>query len=267
VPDRNRTVVLIHGLWMTPASWERFTRRYIERGHPVLAPRWPRLRGALADIRRDASVLDGLGIEEIVEHYEGVIRPLSPPPIIIGHCLGGLCVQLLLDRGLGAAGVAIDAPAPSGVRRAPWSQVRSMWPVLRDPRNRIRTVALTFGQFRYAFANGMSEADARTAYAGEAIPGPGRPVFEAAFGGLHRNGATRVDYRNHTRAPLLLVAGEHDHLVPASVTRASHDKYQHAGAVTAFKEFSGRSHLIICQTGWEEVADDTLAWALQQVGS
>jgi pimeloyl-ACP methyl ester carboxylesterase len=264
--DEKRTIVLIHGLWMTPRSWDPFRHYYAERGHPVVAPPWPRLQ-EVEEVRRDSSPLDGLGVTEIVDHYQRVIRELDEPPIIMGHSFGGMYVQLLLDRGLGAAGVAIDAAAPKGVLKLPFSQARSLWPVLRNPANRNRTVALTFEQFKYAFANNMSDADARAAYELNAIPGPGRPVFQAGFATLAPHAATRVNYRNDTRAPLLFIAGGEDHIVPPSVNRSNCSKYRHSKAVTAFEEFPGRSHLIVAQTGWEEVADHALTWSLAQLSS
>ena len=263
--DHKPPIVLIHGLWMTPKSWEPFRGHYADRGYHVLAPPWPRLRGDIEDIRRDPSLFDRLGVTEIVDYYDELIRALEEPPIIMGHSFGGLYVQLLLDRDLGAAGVAIDAAAPKGVLKLPLTQARSLWPVLKNPANRNRTVALTLDQFRYAFANNMSESEARAAYELNAIPGPGRPVFQAGFAGFASNAATKVNYRNDRRAPLLFIAGSEDHIVPPSVNRANQHKYRHSKAVTAFKEFPARSHLIVVQTGWQDVANHALAWALAQI--
>ena len=256
-------IVLIHGLWMTPRSWSRFQADYTDRGHEVLAPSWPRLRGEVEDVRRDPAALNVLGVTEIVDHYDAIIRGLDEPPIIMGHSFGGLYVQLLLDRGLGAAGVAIDAAAPKGVLKLPVSQARALWPVLKNPANRKRTVPLTFEQFRYAFANNMTEPDARAAYERDAIPGPGRPVFQAGFAALDPHAATKVNYRNPERAPLLFIAGGEDHIVPPAVNKANYRKYRHSAAVTGYQEFPGRSHLIVAQSGWEEVAEHALSWALE----
>ena len=178
------TIVLIHGLWMTPRSWERFQGLYESRGHRVLAPAWPRMVGEVEDVRRDPAPLNGLGLDEIVAHYERIVRGLDAPPILMGHSFGGLVTQLLLDRGLGAAGVAIDAVPPKGILRLPISVLRASAAVLRNPANRNRTVALTFEQFAYAFANTMDPRDARAAYDRYAVPGPGRPVFQAALANL-----------------------------------------------------------------------------------
>jgi len=260
-----KTIVLIHGMFMTPRSWEPFRGYYEARGYRVLTPPWPRMRGEVEDIRRDPSPLNGLGAAEIVDHYESIIRLLDQPPIVMGHSVGGLFVQMLLDRGLGAVGVGIDAAAPKGVLRLPWSQIRSLSPVLLNPANVNRTVALTFEQFRYAFANTITDVDAMEIYQRNAIPVPGRLVFQAGLANLTLRAATRVNYRNDERAPLLLIAGSNDHTVPASVDRSTFRKYRHSKAVTDFKEFPGRSHLIVAQEGWEEVAEYALAWANDQL--
>jgi pimeloyl-ACP methyl ester carboxylesterase len=263
-PDTN-TIVLIHGLWVTPRSWDRFRGYFEARNYRVLTPAWPRLVGDVEEVRRDPSALNGLGIKECVDHYDAIIRDLDEPPIIIGHSFGGLFAQMLLDRGLGAAGVAIDAAQPKGVLRLPAAQIRALSPVLLNPANRKRTVALTYKEFRYGFANTMSEADARAAFEAEAIPSPGRPVFEAGLANLNPRAVTKVKYRNDKRAPLLLIAGSDDHTVPAAVNRSNYRKYHNSKAVTSFKEFPGRSHMIIAQTGWEQVADYALSWAEQQL--
>jgi hypothetical protein len=164
-------------------------------------------------------------------------------------------------RSSGTSEVAIDAPAPNGVLRLRWSAARALWPVLRNPANRKRTVALTFEQFRYAFANVMSDRDVRAAYEREAIPGPGRPVFQAGVAALAPRAATKVNFRKGIRAPLLFIAGG-DHIVPAAVNRANDHKYWRSPAVTSFVQFPGGSHLIVAQAGWEEVADSALSWAL-----
>jgi pimeloyl-ACP methyl ester carboxylesterase len=264
-PQTN-TIVLIHGAWMTPRSWDPFRGLFSQQGYRVLTPPWSRLEGEVEEIRRDPSAMAGLGIAEIVDGYEQFIRLLDEPPIIMGHSFGGLFVQMLLDRGLGLAGVAIDAAAPRGVLRLPFSQIRSLSPVLLNPANLRRAVSLDFEQFRYAFANTMTEREAREAFQLNAIPAPGRIVFQAGLANLNPRAVTKVDYRNDRRAPLLLIAGSEDHIVPASVNQANLRKYRHSTATTDFVEFPGRSHLIVAQTGWEEVAEHALSWAQEHVG-
>jgi pimeloyl-ACP methyl ester carboxylesterase len=260
-----KTILLIHGMFMTPRSWEPFRGFYEARGYRVLTPPWPRMKGEVEDIRRDPSPLNGLGTTEIVDHYENIIREQDEPPIIMGHSIGGMFAQMLLDRGLGAVGVGIDAAAPKGVLKLPWSQIRSLSPVLLNPANFNRTVGLTFPQFRYAFANNISDVEAMKVYQRNAIPVPGRLVFQAGLANLNPWAATTVNYRNNDRAPLLLIAGSDDHTVPASVDRSTFRKYRNSKAITDFKEFPGRSHLIVAQEGWQEVAEYALRWATDRL--
>ena len=258
--DKTETIVLIHGLWMTPRSWEFFRSFYESRGFNVLAPAWPRMTGEVEEVRRDPSALAGLGLREIVDHYAGIIQALSRPPILVGHSIGGLVVQLLIDRGLGRAGVAIDSATPKGVYPLPWSVLRSGWPVLGNPLNYWRTVALTFEEFHYAFANIMPESGTRVAYERYAVPGPGRPLFQVASGNFNPWAANRINFRNHDRAPLLLIGGSEDHIVPARLNRINFRLYRHSNAQTGYKEFTHRSHFIVGQTGWREVAEFALTW-------
>jgi len=200
-------------------------------------------------------------LREITEHFEKIIEPLDEPPILIGHSMGGLVVQMLLDRGWGAAGVSIDGAAPKGVYRLPLSVIKAASPVLSNPLNYYRTVMLTFEQFHYAFANTMQEWAAREAYEHNAIPGPGRPIFEAALGNFNPWAANKVNHSNDDRAPLLLIAASEDHLVPAVLNRINRRLYQHSTAVTNYKEFPARSHLIVAQDGWAEVAEYIQEWS------
>jgi pimeloyl-ACP methyl ester carboxylesterase len=255
------TIVLIHGLWMTPLSWEKWVGRYQQAGHKVIAPAWPGMEGDIDQLRADPSAIEHLGVEEIVDHYDAIIRALPAPPIIMGHSFGGAFAEVLLDRGLGAAGVGIDAAAVKGITKLPFAQLKSAFPVLKNPANNHRAVALTLGEFQYAFTNTMSEEDSQAAFERYAVPGPGRVLFQGAFANFNPRAATRVDFGNDDRAPLLLIAGEDDHTVPAVVDKSAAKHYRKSSAITDYKEFPGRAHFIIGQDGWEEVADYALAWA------
>jgi pimeloyl-ACP methyl ester carboxylesterase len=265
--QKANTIVLIHGLWLTPRSWESFRMLYEKRGYKVLTPAWPRIHGEVEDIRRDPSALAGLGVVEIADYYEQRIKSLDEIPIIMGHSFGGLIVQILLDRGLGAAGVGIDAVAPKGVFRLPFSALKAASGVLYNPMNYKRVVPFTFGQFRYAFGNNISEEEARKFYERYAIPGPGRPIFQVATANLLPGAATKVNYSNGSRAPLLLIAGSEDNQVPVSMIRENFKRYADSIAITEFKEFPGRSHLIAIQDGWQEVAEYALSWAENKIGT
>jgi pimeloyl-ACP methyl ester carboxylesterase len=256
VPD---TIVLIHGLWMTALSWEKWVDRYQARGYRVIAGSWPGMEGDIDALRRDPSGIEHLGFEEIVDHYDSIIRQLDTPPIIMGHSFGGAFTEILLDRGLGAAGVAVDAAAVRGIRALPFAQLNSAFPVLRSPVNRHKAVALTEDEFRYAFGNIMSEEESRAVWLRYTVPGPGRILFQGAFANLNPDAATRVDF-SPDRAPLLIIVGGADHTAVADRSAAKH--YAKSKPLTECKEFPGRSHFIIGEAGWEEVADYALTWAV-----
>ncbi|HMD56285.1 MAG TPA: alpha/beta fold hydrolase [Solirubrobacteraceae bacterium] len=263
-----QTIVLIHGLWMTPLSWEHWIERFEARGHRVLAPAWPGMDVPHEQLFEDTSAIENLGIEEIVDSYDKVIRGLDEPTIIMGHSFGGAFTEILLDRGLGSAGVAIDAAGVRGITRLPFSTLRSSFPVLKSPANRHRAVALTFREFHYSFTNTMNEADATAAFERYAVPGPGRVLFEGAFANFNPRTALQLDFKNEARAPLLLIAGGSDHVVPASVDKAASRRFQRkSAALTEYKEFPDRSHFTIGQEGWEEVADYALDWAVEHASS
>src|SRR3954465_5214376 len=142
-PIMTTPIVLIHGLWLTPRSWEGWKARVEERGHEVLVPAWPRMESEVEALRRDPSVMNGLGLAEVVDHYARIVRGLNNPPVIMGHSTGGLVTELLLDRGLGAAGVALSPVQVKGVLRLPPAQLRSVFPALRSPTNKNKTVPMT----------------------------------------------------------------------------------------------------------------------------
>jgi alpha-beta hydrolase superfamily lysophospholipase len=256
------TIVLIHGLWMTPLSWEHWVERYTARGYEVLAPPWPGMDVDVEQLRRDTSAIDNLGIGEILDSYEATIRDLDSSPIIMGHSFGGAFAEILLDRGLGAAGVAIDAAGVRGITRLPWSQLKSGFPILKNPANIHHAVPLTLEEFEYAFTNTMSAEESKAAYERYAAPGPGRVLWEASFANFNPRTPLRLDFANEDRGPLLLIAGGSDHVVPAVIDRQVSERLERKSqAVTDYKEFPGRSHFTVGQPGWEEVADYALDWA------
>ncbi len=260
-PTRD-TIVLVHGLWMTPLSWEQWVDRFTGRGHRVIAPAWPGMDGPVEELRRDTSAFARLGVSEIADHYEAIIRKLDSPPIIMGHSFGGLVTQILLDRGLGAAGVAIDSAPIKGILGLPYSSLRVASVAVKNPANRHRAVALSPKQFHYAFTNNLTAEQSQPLYERYAVPGPGRPLFQAAFANFNPRAATKVNVHNDDRAPLLLIAGGKDHTVPASTTRSNFKLQSKSKAITALREYPDRSHWTVAEDGWEEVADHALAWAI-----
>jgi pimeloyl-ACP methyl ester carboxylesterase len=258
------TVVLIHGLWMTSSSFEDWAERYRAAGLTVLNDGWPGMQGSVEDLRRDPSAIARLSITEIIDHYDRLIRGLSQPPIIMGHSFGGAFTQVLVDRGLGAAGVAIDSAAVKGIMKLPWSTLRTGWPILRNPLNRHRAVPISAKQFQYRFTSHLTVEASKPLYNRYCVPATGRVLFEGASANFKPGAPTKVDFRNERRAPLLLIAGGIDHVSPPSLNRANYKKYDKSKGVTEYKLFDGRAHFTLAQDGWEQVADYALDWAIKQ---
>lgn len=249
-------IVLIHGMWMTPRSWDPWIEHYRSRGYEAIALGWPGVQDP-AETRRDPSALRGLTLTGIVDHYEQLIRGLERPPIVIGHSFGGLTTQLLLSRGLGVAGVAIGTAPPKGILLLPLSTLRSGFPALKNPFDRDGLCPLTVGQFQYRFTNTLSEADSQRIYDEHYIPGSNRPFFDAL--GSSASVATGMA----TRPPLLLIAGSLDHVSPISLNEKVRTLQGKAPTPTELKTYTGRTHFMAGMDGWEEIADDALNWALQ----
>ncbi len=255
----SKTIVFVHGAWVTPLSWENFVGYFGSRGYTCLTPAWPCKDRPIEELRRSpAPELGHLGLQEIVDHYDQFIRGLDTPPILIGHSYGGLFVQMLLDRGLGTAGVAIDSAPPKGVLPFYPSVIRANFGILLTLGGWHKILRQSFKEFQYAFVNALPEAEQRAAYDRFVVPETGRVFFQSAFALF--NNAARVNFKNSHRAPLLLIAGGADHITPAAMNRVNFGKYKDSTAVTDFKEFAGRCHWIIAQPGWEEVTDYALKW-------
>ena len=263
------TVVLIHGLWMTPLAWEHWVSRYEERGFRVLTPGYPGIEGGTSGVgalRADPACLANVGVREAMDHLTEVVCDLVTPPILMGHSSGGAFAQLLLDAGLGAAGVSIDGAGVKGVLATPLSQTRATFPVLKSPADRDRGVPITSEEFRYAFTNTLSEKASKAAYDRYAVPASGRILFEGGFSNVTPQASTTYNFANDDRAPLLFISGGSDQILPPAVQRENYDKNsRHSSAITAYKLFPGRDHFTCGEPGWEAVADLALGWALDPI--
>ncbi|WP_181789981.1 alpha/beta hydrolase [Streptomyces phytophilus] len=261
------TVVLVHGLWTTPLSWEHWVTRYEQRGLKVLTPGYPGIgpgEDGVEALRRDPSPLAGLGLREVFDHLVEVVAALDTKPLLIGHSFGGTFVQLLLDAGYGAIGVSIDGAPVKGVRALPFSEIRAMFPVLRNPANKNRAVPITEKEFHYAFTNNLSEEESKAVYDRYAVPVSGRILFQGGFAAVTPHAATAYDFANGHRAPLLFIAGGKDRILPAAVQHENYRKNaKHSRAVTAYLKFPDRSHWTCGEDGWEDVADFALDWAFE----
>lgn len=258
-------VVFIHGLWIHSSSWRPWQDRFAELGYTSIAPGWPGDHETVAETRDDPSGLDGVGIAQIFEHYAGLIGAFDAKPIAVGHSFGGLIAQELLANDLVRGAVAID-PAPiKGVTALPFSQLKSGFPVLKNPANKKRTVTLTAKEFHYSFGNAISEAECNAIFEAFVIPGPGRPLFEDAAAAFTKDSPAAVDTHHAVRGPLLLTSGTEDHVVPKVVTKQVAKLYaDNAASITEYHEYEGRGHSLTLDDGWKDVADDVLAWLAGQ---
>jgi non-heme chloroperoxidase len=253
-------VVFIHGLWVHSDSWQNWLELYRQAGYRPTAPGWPGDGDSVAATRENPDAVADHGIEEITECYRRVIDGLDAAPVVIGHSFGGLVAQKLLAEGYARAAVAIDPGQIKGVRPVPLAQIRSGLPVLANPANKKKAVSLTSHQFRYAFGNAVPEAESDELFNRWAIPGPGRPLFEASTANFSRTSPAAVNTKNSDRGPLLIMGGGKDHTVPEVVAKAAYELYADSKATTDFESFPDRGHSLVFDHGWREVADRTLAW-------
>jgi non-heme chloroperoxidase len=253
-------VVFVHGLWLLPSSWDRWRTAFEAAGFATLAPGWPDDPETVAEANAKPEVFAKKGIKDVADHFDAVIRKLDVKPAVVGHSFGGPLTQILAGRGLSAASVAID-PAPfRGVLPLPISALRAASPVLLNPLNIGRAVPLTFDQFRYAFANAVSDTEARELYETYAVPAPGQPLFQAAFANFNPWTEDKVDTKNPERGPLLILDGELDHTVPWAIANASYNRQKRNAGVTEIVKVAGRGHALTIDSGWRDVADLALAF-------
>jgi len=253
-------VVFVHGLWLLPSSWDRWAELFEAAGYAAVTPGWPDDPETTTQASEHPEVFAHKSIGQVADHFAAIAGSLARKPAIIGHSFGGLLAQILAGRSLAAVSVAID-PAPfRGVLPLPISALRSASAALGNPANRHRAVPLTYDQFRYAFANAVSEDEAKQLYETFAVPASGLPLFQAAAANLNPWTEAKVDTENPGRGPLLLISGEKDHTVPWAITNASYKHQQHNKNVTEIVEMRGRGHALTIDSGWREVADTALAF-------
>ena len=253
-------VVFIHGLWLLPSSWDRWATLFEEAGFTAVTPGWPDDPDTVGEARAHPEVFAHKTVGQVADHYADVIGQLKKKPTVIGHSFGGLITQMVAGRGLSAASVAID-PAPfRGVLPLPFSSLKSASPVLGNPANRDRAIPLTFDQFRYAFANAVSEAEATELYDTFAVPASGRPLFQAAVANLNPWTEVKVETKNPDRGPLLIISGEKDNTVPWAIANASYKQQKRNANVTEIVRMANRGHALVIDSGWREVADTVLAF-------
>jgi non-heme chloroperoxidase len=251
-------VVFIHGLWLLPSSWDRWAQLFEAAGYAPVSPGWPDDPDTVAEAIADPDVFADKTVGQVADHYSAVIGTLTRTPAVIGHSFGGLLAQIIAGRGQSAATVAVDAAPFRGVLPLPLSALKAAFPVLGNPANRHRAVPLTFEQFRFAFANAVSDDEAHQLYDTFAVPASGAPLFQAATANLNPRTEARVDTHNPNRGPLLILSGEDDNTVPHAISHAAYKRQEHNPGVTEFAELRGRGHSLTIDSGWPEVAQTAL---------
>ncbi len=253
-------VVFIHGLWLLPSSWDRWGEVFEQAGYATLTPGWPDDPQTVEQANAKPEVFAHKSVGQVADHFGEVIGQLAQKPAVVGHSFGGLLTQIVAGRGLSAVSVAID-PAPfRGVLPLPVSALKSASPVLGNPANRNRAVPLTYEQFRFGFANAVSEEEAKELYTTYAVPAAGLPLFQAATANLNPWTEAKVNSKNPERGPLLIINGEKDNTVPWAIANASYKKQKRNEGVTEIVELPNRGHALTIDSGWREVADTALAF-------
>jgi pimeloyl-ACP methyl ester carboxylesterase len=257
-------VVFVHGLWLHATSWTPWLELFREEGYNPVAPGWPNEPATVEEARQQPDLVANVSIDDIAAHYTKVVDSLDASPILVGHSFGGLIVEKLLGQGVGVAGVAIDPAQIKGVLALPLAQLRSALPALSNPTNHRKSVSLTQSEFRFGFGNALSEEESNELFDRWAIPSPARPLFQAAAANFSIHSQAKVDTKNETRGPLLLISGTADHTVPDVTTRSTLKQYRHSSAVTELTQFEGRGHSLTVDNGWREIAESVLAWLKTQ---
>jgi len=253
-------VVFIHGLWLLPHSWDRWASVFEHAGYAPVQPGWPDDPETVEEANAHPEVFAHKTVGQVADHCAEVIAQLRTKPAVVGHSFGGLLAQIIAGRGLSAATVAID-PAPfRGVLPLPLSALKSASPVLGNPTNRNRAIPLTYEQFRYGFANAVSEGEAKELYETFAVPASGAPLFQAATANLNPRTEAKVDSKNPDRGPLLIISGEKDNTAPWAIANASYKRQKRNQAVTEIIEMPNRGHGLVIDSGWREVADTALVF-------
>jgi non-heme chloroperoxidase len=258
-----RPVVMIHGLWLLPTSWDNWADRFEEAGYAAVTPSWPDDPETVEEARANPDVFAGKTLGQIADHVAEVIGALDKKPVVMGHSTGGLLAQMIADRGLAVATVAIDPGPFRGVLPLPVSALRSAAPVLTNPLNRSKAVTLTLDQFKYGWANALSEEEAKELYEGYHVAAPGVALMQMANANINPWTEAKLDPENPERGPLLIIDGEKDHTVPWAIANASYKRQRRNEAVTKIVKIPNRGHSLTIDSGWREVADTALQFAEQ----
>jgi non-heme chloroperoxidase len=254
-------VVFIHGLWLLPSSWDNWARFFEEAGYAAVTPDWPDDPETVEQARQKPNVLAKKRLKQVADHTAEVIGGLTKKPVVMGHSTGGLLAQMIADRGLSAATVAIDPGPFRGVLPLPYSTLKVSAPILRNPLNRGRAITLSFDQFRYGWTNAIGdEEEAKQLYETYHVAAPGVALMQMANANLNHWTEAKVHPKNPDRGPLLIIEGEKDHTVPWAIANAAYKRQRRNKAVTEIKKIPNRGHSLTIDHGWREVAESALAF-------
>ena len=253
-------VVFVHGLWLLAGSWDNWVQLFDEAGYAPVALGWPGDPETVQEAKANPDLFARQTLGATADHYADAIAHLEKKPAVIGHSFGGMLAQLIAGRGLSSATVSISPAPHRGILPLPISSLRVSFPVLSNPANRKRGIGLTPEQFRYGFGNAVSEQESRELYDAYSVPGPGQPLFQAASANLNPGTEAKVDARNPSRGPLLIVSADSDHTVPWAIANASYKRQRHNPGVTEIAKMTGRGHSLTIDSGWREVAETALAF-------
>jgi pimeloyl-ACP methyl ester carboxylesterase len=253
-------VVFIHGLWVLASSWDNWAGVFEQAGYAAVQPVWPDDPLTVEQARANPEAMAKKSLKQITDHTAEVIAALDKKPAVLGHSTGGLMAQMIADRGISAATVAIDPGPFRGVLPLPLSALKSALPILSNPLNRNKAIMLTLDQFKYGWANALSDEEAKEIYDRYHVPAPGMPLMQMANANLNPFTEAKLDPKNPERGPLLIVDGEVDHTVPWAIASASYKKQKANQAVTEIKSIPNRGHSLTIDSGWREVCDTALAF-------
>ena len=253
-----KPIVFVHGLWMLGSSWQPWRDLFEDNGYTTIAPGWPDDPSSVAAGRENPSAFAGKTIKQVTDHYDEIIQTLRAQPAVIGHSFGGLITQQLAGRGLAVASVAYDSAPFRGVLPLPYSALKSALPVIGKPWNYSRANSLSYSQFKYSFANEVSDIEAKKLFAEYPVPGTSLTLVQAATANVNPGTEAKVDTLSPKRGPLLIVTGGKDHIAPPAIARASFKKQKRNVSVTEYLEIPGRGHSLVFDAGWREVAQPAL---------
>jgi pimeloyl-ACP methyl ester carboxylesterase len=253
-------VVFIHGLWLLPSSWDNWAQLFEEAGYAALTPSWPDDPETIEEARANPDVFAKKTLKQVADHTAEVIGSLDKKPAVMGHSTGGLLTFMMADRGLSQVSVAIDPGPFRGVLPLPLSALKSAAPVLKNPLNRGRAITLTFDQFKYGWANALSDEEAKQLYETYHVAGPGVALMQMANANLNPFTEAKVDSKNPQRGPLLIIEGEKDHTVPWAIANAEYKRQRRNAAVTEIEKIPDHGHALTIDHGWREVAEKALAF-------